>query len=415
MEKLDFNGWQSYSLQKNDLQVCITPQLGGRIMKLSFDGYNYLFVNPNLIGKDNIQPTQGWDKTWQNFGGEKVWPAPQGWSGKQEWPGPPDPILDGGFYKADIVDENSIRLTSPADKFTSLQIERLIQIDSQGVNIKASFRNIGRRKIAWSIWPVIQLNTPDDQDDIYRITIPVNSNSIYGRGYKVMHGLVNNPQYKVEGDNVVVDCKYLIGKIGLDSDAGWVAFCDRSCGKVLIAEYTYYPGAEYPQDTSVQIWNQGRGMFYSRNTIRILEDNRNTNPSYSEVELLSPIQQIEPGNTIDFDYRLKVCTIPSRRTVTCVNKYAVIADRLSIDIKSGTVLISGSYGFFENGYIQLKIEYDNRVEVITDKWSVSPLRGLMLEGRVAQSVLKEAQQLILEFINMQENIFIIERKIICKI
>jgi hypothetical protein len=32
----------------------------------------------------------------------KMWPAPQGWDNQQQWPGPPDPVLDGGPYTAEI-------------------------------------------------------------------------------------------------------------------------------------------------------------------------------------------------------------------------------------------------------------------------------------------------------------------------
>ena len=35
---------------------------------------------------------------WKNYGGAKTWPAPQGWDGAGQWPGPPDPVLDSGRY-----------------------------------------------------------------------------------------------------------------------------------------------------------------------------------------------------------------------------------------------------------------------------------------------------------------------------
>ena len=36
-----------------------------------------------------------------NWGGDKVWLAPQGWENEDQWPGPPDPVLDGGAYHAE--------------------------------------------------------------------------------------------------------------------------------------------------------------------------------------------------------------------------------------------------------------------------------------------------------------------------
>ena len=36
---------------------------------------------------------------WKNYGGAKTWPAPQGWDGEGQWPGPPDPVLDSGTLR----------------------------------------------------------------------------------------------------------------------------------------------------------------------------------------------------------------------------------------------------------------------------------------------------------------------------
>ena len=109
-------------LVRDGLKVRVVSELGGRIMELSLDGFNFLFVNPVLNGAKNIQPEKSWNGIWQNFGGEKIWPAPQGWDTDRQWAGPPDNVLDGGYFKILSADENSITTQSPTCARTAATI-----------------------------------------------------------------------------------------------------------------------------------------------------------------------------------------------------------------------------------------------------------------------------------------------------
>lgn len=77
-----------FRLKNEFIEVAIAPELGGRIMEFSLSGRNFLFENPLLKGAENVQPTSAWDGKWLNYGGEKIWPAPQGWGDpEREWGG----------------------------------------------------------------------------------------------------------------------------------------------------------------------------------------------------------------------------------------------------------------------------------------------------------------------------------------
>ena len=70
-------------------------------MAYDLGDYSYLFVDPELAGKlFTAAENQGHGELadWKNYGGAKTWPAPQGWDGHDQWPGPPDAILDTGRY-----------------------------------------------------------------------------------------------------------------------------------------------------------------------------------------------------------------------------------------------------------------------------------------------------------------------------
>lgn len=359
-----YKGWKSLVLKNSFLSLYILPEFGGRIIQIDLDGYEFLFVNPSLAGKEPDSSGLGKNGAWLNFGGEKIWPAPQGWDTPEQWPGPPDPVLDSGIYTVDesSADEgnNAVLLTSPVDYRTGLQIVKKITLSEirSEVIVNATFINAGNIVRKWSVWPVIQMNTGnDDQENRYQVICPLNSESIFKNGYKVIHGLVNNPQNTLDDNgNLTVDYKYLVGKVGLDSNSDWVGFCDRETGKVFVAMVKYHPEENYPDNNSVQIWSQGRGMIYSRNKISEYKNDRILNPPYMEIELLSPLKEILPGKSQSFEYRMLTCTIPIGESIKGVNKLGVIAVPLDVKILKDEVSITGKFGVFSDGKIVLRFK-----------------------------------------------------------
>ena len=89
--------------------------------------------------------------------------------------------------------------------------------------------NISDKVRRWGIWSVAQINAenqngeePNKKINIY---CPINANSRYVNGYQVMFGLVRNPQFQPDYKNNIlrVNYQHLVGKVGLDSDAGMVS------------------------------------------------------------------------------------------------------------------------------------------------------------------------------------------------
>jgi len=74
-------GWQSIVMQNGLVTVATVPAIGARIMQYDVGEHSSIFVNPSEIGETH-EPDQG---TWFNYGGYKVWPAPQDRWG---WPPP---------------------------------------------------------------------------------------------------------------------------------------------------------------------------------------------------------------------------------------------------------------------------------------------------------------------------------------
>ena len=370
----------SVSLVENSwVKLYIAPMHGGRILQLELDGYGFFYVNPHPEG------------SWLNFGGEKIWPAPQGWSSSDKWPGPPDPVLDGGPYSITELDagtgEDWVKLTSPFDNYTGLQITKEIHLSeiSSEVVVKASFQNLGNHTVRWSVWPVCQMNTPfESPENRYQIICPVNPDSKFENGFKVIHGLANNPQNTFDSfGNLVVSYQYLVCKVGLDSNAGWVAWLDNVTGKVFVYKFDFDSQKVYPQNCSVEIWTTGRGLTYSRQ-LNVHKDDRSVNPPYMEAELLSPMHEMRPGENALFEYRMATSTIPANSGIKEVNKYAVIASPLKKEIIESSIAIAGKFGVFTNGTVKLKVNGTYLSEM-----RVSPSEGVNIDFNIENGLFQK--------------------------
>ena len=54
-----FEGWQAQQVANDWVQLTFVPQLGGRLMQVTFNGHAYLFVNPVYKGKVYLSGRSG--------------------------------------------------------------------------------------------------------------------------------------------------------------------------------------------------------------------------------------------------------------------------------------------------------------------------------------------------------------------
>ncbi|WP_113663349.1 DUF4380 domain-containing protein [Pedobacter nanyangensis] len=338
------------------LQVQFVPEIGGRIMQISLDSYSFLFNNPSNIIAENYSDKAA-EGQWINYGGEKLWPAPQGWGNKTLWPGPPDVVLDGGIFTLE-KNGNEFYLESEIDTYTGLQVSRTVAINDRStiIQVDCVFENKSEEVKQWAIWPVAQLHAENFEDKSYELVLPLAEKSTYPAGFQVMHGLVNNPQIRIENKHLKLNFQYLIGKIAADSDQGWVAYLNKENGKIYVNFFETELGQSYPYHSTVQIWTQGRGMIYSRNTIKEFPNDTNQNPPYLEIELLSPLKPIQPRQKATFSYQIGVSTIALGDAIQQINKDKITCLPLTVSSKEGFLIVTASYGFFEEKTMELNIE-----------------------------------------------------------
>ena len=290
----------------------------------------------------------------------RLGPRLRGWDNDDQWHGPPDPLLDTGQYRLQKLESNdrvaTLQMVSPPDPRTGVQITRQVNLSQGGsrVTLDLSFRNITDRQIRWSIWDVVQLHAgralPGGglaPETGCTVTAPLNPRSRFSRGFNVMFGDENNPQWKVDAEKQLFVGQYQweIGKVGLDSPAGWIAFSNRAGGYAFAARFTYFPNAEYPdQGATVECWTVGRGkvanLNYEASQIYLME-----------AEVLSPLYTFQPSETHSCRIEWGACRCAGQ--VVEVNEAGCVHQPLAVEAVQDGLKLTGSFGVFDAGRLQL--------------------------------------------------------------
>ena len=350
-----FDGWQAQEVTNDWLRLTFVPQLGGRLMQVAFNGHPYLFVNPQFKGK-YISPAEAAGR-WINYGGDKIWPLPEGNDDEQHWQGA-STELDDGPYAFSIVSQKekcTVRLEGLPDPPTGLQYTREISIgaDSPEIFFHAITRNYTGHSITWSVQSVSQYDLSDAKDpskynhDFWAFT-PVNPHSSYLLGYHARDGLANDPSYSVKDGLFRINWRYLESEVWIDSTAGWLAIVDGSNRYAMVERHGYVEGAEYPGKASVIFYKNGPTVELDKQGVPYLRSkNLEETPYYMEAELNSPMVTLAPGEI----YAMDTAWFPSRmgRDFHTVTDAGLIGRPLVATRDGGNINLSGSFGVFFPG------------------------------------------------------------------
>jgi hypothetical protein len=320
-----YNGWRCTELTNGRVDVVVAPDLGGRIIGLRLDGHEYLWMNRDLTGQVRPATPGGGLSGWANYGGDKLWPAPQGWSGPQEWPGPPDPADEGGCtdsgrFELEVTasgpDGVAVRLKGPRDLYAGIRFIREIRLDprSTTVELVSVMENVVDHPVRWGIWQNTQHSAPPlagaagapPRSDV-AAWAPISSRSRYPGGYRVMFGPKDDPQFSVleppesAGRILRVDYAHRVGKVGIDAEKGWLAVTHEESGYLFAQTFEPDPGREHPDGASIEFWTSGPGRIaLGDRQVDLGEDE----PWLLESEVLSPYVRLEPGSKYAFPTRI---------------------------------------------------------------------------------------------------------------
>jgi hypothetical protein len=358
-----FHGWSAQEMANQWVQLVFVPELGGRLMQVTFAGHAYLFDNPEYEGK-HITPEQAKGR-WINWAGDKIWPLPEGNDDEQHWTGASTP-LDDAAYQFSVVAQGercTVRLDGPPDPPTGLQYSREISIgnDSPEIFFHAITKNYTGHSISWSVQSVSQYNLADPAQpngynhNFWAIT-PANPNSGYLLGYHVRDGLANDPSFSVKDSLFRLHWKYIESEVWVDSVGGWVAVVDGASNYTMVEKSKYIRNSEYPSKASVIFYKNGPTVeLDSAGIPHISRLDQKQTPYYMEAEINSPMADLGPGESYTFDTQWFPCRMtPEVNTVT---DSGAVSKPLTIARNGSELQLTGQFGVFFPGTLEAHL-YD---------------------------------------------------------
>ncbi len=286
-----YHGWGAIVLRapEADATAIVAPSIGGRIVHYSVHGENILWENTNAFGQTLATSTNA-----PNFGGYQLDIGPELRAPRI----PQHDALWAAPHTASIVRDYTVRVTSPADTVTGVQLEKEITLDPDTgeLGLTQRVRNMTvDRELSFCLWDRTLCNGGGFA------FFPLNPRSRFPVGWSLRREFEGRLFY--DGDRPVhTNVKLLDGllvsacagdraKLGADSDAGWIAYAR---GRLLFVKYfPHYAQGDYTD---------------GGNSVELYFDHR------AELEPLSPEVKLKPGESYEFPELWRL--IPLDRDVT---------------------------------------------------------------------------------------------------
>jgi hypothetical protein len=253
-----FEKWSDcLELTNGAVRLIVAPSGGGRIVYYGRDG------GPNFFA-----------------GGYQLDIGPE-----LDYP-PEHKPLWGGPYKAETLGPASVRLTSPQDQATGVQLAKTIALaeSGAGVAVHQAMTNVGSKEIAYCLWDrtmtraaygFFELNPQSRFPARWSVRLGES------RAYRYDGQSPSSPRVAIVGDLLVTIPGKKMEKVAADSVAGWIAgFCD---GWLYVKRFPVVSDGDFADGgNSVEFWVDPSG-------------------TRTEIEPLSPKVKLRPGESYSFD------------------------------------------------------------------------------------------------------------------
>lgn len=269
--KINYQGWEdSYILSNSQVEAIIVPEIG-RIMQFRFlGGENTFWENSQIYGKIPDSKSEEWD----NFGGDKAWPAPQSeWKKITKISWPPPAAFDSVAVEIQ-VQENEITLISEVDPFYGIRYYRKIALEPNKpiMKVTTTFEKVKGDSQQVSVWTITQLNEP------VSVYAAIPQPSIFPQGYNK------------QSDNLPANLKVDNGILSLKRDRDKAHKIGSDASTLLWVGENVAVRMDSPRiDKAIYPDNNSSAEIYT-----------NYDPkAYVELEFLSPLKTLQLGEKMD--------------------------------------------------------------------------------------------------------------------
>ncbi len=283
---MDFFGYRDCpAIENAETRVILCPQRGGMVLAYAWQGKEAI---PLLPGQE------GW--TWKP--GDRVTIDPYGgrFDIGPEYMVPPRPALFYGPWQWEATGARAVRLTSPPDETTGVQLIRDFRLAATGSHLRCTqtIRNVSDRVQPWCHWS----RTFGLGDGI--CVVPLNPQSRFPRGY-VTYGpgsVINFAPEPHANVRVRDGCLEIRGnppypKFGLDTEAGWLAYAMPN-DILFVKRFPVYHNRVYNEIAAITV-----SIFYW--------PPQGTDPAgttiplpFCELEPIGPRSDVRPGKSVSF-------------------------------------------------------------------------------------------------------------------
>jgi hypothetical protein len=282
-----YKGQAAFRLTDGRSEAVVVPALG-RVMRYGLvDGPNVLWNSPP---ERSFKPGD-----WKNWGGDKVWPAPQSqWAGLAGPGWPPHPTFDGRPHQAEVLPASSgaagtaakpprLRTIGPLMAGFGARVVREYYFDpaTGDLVIEQALKKEEGVPLLMALWSVTQIPPPD------AAFVPLNSDSPYKNNFYWFAGKAPLGTATVAVSPTLLRFKPSRGSYKLGADAPLAAVAAARDGLAFVLRSAKRPG-QYPEGAEgsgfpVTIWNQ---------------DDAEPAARYVELEMMSPLTAPKPGEQI---------------------------------------------------------------------------------------------------------------------
>jgi hypothetical protein len=351
----NYLGWNAEEISNQWLTLEIVPQIGGRLIQVKFGGHDLLYVNPALKGQ-NIPPgTRGVE---HNYGGDKIWPLPEGNQDEQHWSGSSG-RLDGAPFTLKVLSRGpslcSVRLTGPVDDEIGQRYIRDISItrDTPVIGFHVVMQNMSGFPQTWSEQTITEYPTSEPagtenfNTKFWGVT-QLNPASAYPKGYFVRTGPQDNPAFEVKDKMLRVHWNDIVQEVWIDSPTGWLAAVNGESGYTVVERHDLDPLHEYPSKASIIFYSSGepRRSPHSTSPGQAQPVEPREGP-FVEAEVNSPMVQLKPGES----YAMDTSWYPTHAGQDFVTTTwaGVVVKPLTATLTSAGLTLSGEFGVFYAG------------------------------------------------------------------